>query len=114
MNTEELNHVLEGLTCVSSFSFETDRASGVCTLHLELTDDLRRSTRRVKLSCVNVSNLTLREWGGGPTQLMCLRIEDLRSRQWDRISYRVVDLEDGRLEFLCKSIEAVIPDARTT
>lgn len=113
MNPDELNRLLWSLTFVSAFSFTTDAKSGDCTVQLEMADDLRRSARRVALKFAGVSGLELREWGGGFTQLMCLHVDDLRSKQWDRISYRVVDLEHGRLEFLCKSIEATIPDART-
>lgn len=114
MNVEELNRLLWGLTCVSAFSFTTEATSGDCTVRLEMTDDLERSTRRVALTFEGVSGLALRDWGGGRTQLMCLQVEDLRSKQWDRIAYRVVDLEHGRLEFLCKSIAATASAARTS
>lgn len=50
-----------------------------------------------------VANLTMRNLGGGISQFCGLETEDIRSRQLDRIHYRVFDFEHDAIEFFCDS-----------
>ena len=57
----------------------------------------------VRLECFDVSSLAMVEFGGGLTQFLCLRAEDVRPAQLDRVALRFVDLERGTISFDCSS-----------
>lgn len=90
-----------GFTFVRSFVLATDPASGDCTLTLHLAEDTDDSSPAVTVEFEGVTRLTLADVAGGHWQICCLAVEDISDQQLDRLNHRIVDLEDGRLEFLC-------------
>src|SRR5258706_15909865 len=63
-----------------------------------------RPARRAARQDSGVTNLSLQDFGGGLTQLMSLRVEDVSGRQWDRIAYSVTELKHESIAFLCRDV----------
>lgn len=50
--------------------------------------------------------MSIREFGGGLTQVMCLRVKDLSDLQHDRVRFLLEDLEDQALSLKCEALTA--------
>lgn len=92
-------------TIIRGINFSTDPSDRRCTLILSLADDVGVQARVVQMEFRGVANLTIRKLGGGISQFCGLRSEDISRRQWDRLHYRVFDVEDDAIEFLCDSFD---------
>jgi hypothetical protein len=55
----------------------------------------------ILLECDDVSNLAIRDFGGGLTQFLCLRASDVREMQHDRAAIHIADLEENAISFDC-------------
>jgi hypothetical protein len=75
-----------------------------CSVLLVLSTE--RGERRLTIACGGVERFTLSRAGGGITQVLGLAFEDCRDRQMGRISWRVYDSEEGRIEVLCREARA--------
>ncbi|MCA9579336.1 MAG: hypothetical protein KC668_28100 [Myxococcales bacterium] len=75
-------------------------------VRLRITDAMQRN-HGVELEFIDVSDLRIQGFGGGLTQLMCLRVSDVSELGYDRVRYAVQDLEDGRLALKCDEIVCV-------
>lgn len=95
---------LRGFTCVRVMSFETDPRSGECTLTLTLMTDEARPADEIEATFFDVANLSLRDFGGGITQLLQLAIEDISQLGLDRTGYRVSELERDSISFTCRLV----------
>ena len=91
---------------VQQLLFRFDPTNSVCELMLELSKDPEAVEGRVELRFGHVRDLELSGLGGGLTQLLCLQARDVRSAQWDRVSYEVEDLERRAIFFRCKELHA--------
>lgn len=107
MNPEILNRHLAGQTIVKELRFETEMECGNCNLDLHLTNNEMDSRRSVILHCGGVSELCLKGFGGGVTQILCLRARSISHFQSDRINYIVEDLERGDFHLKCLSLELI-------
>ena len=58
----------------------------------------------IRVQFCGVSNLSLREFGGGMTQVPDLNIEDIHERQWSNVVYRVTESERESISFLCSDV----------
>lgn len=96
---------LRGFTCVRVLSFETDPRSGECTLTLTLVSDEARPADEIEATFFDVANLSLRDFGGGITQLLQLAIEDISHLGLDRTGYRVTELERDSISFTFRRLE---------
>ncbi|MEQ1632205.1 MAG: hypothetical protein ABL997_07510 [Planctomycetota bacterium] len=94
-----------GFTIIRGIAFSTDPSDRRCTLLLSLADDVGGQARVVQMEFRGVANLTMRNLGGGISQFCGLMSEDISSRQWDRLHYRVFDVEHDAIEFLCDSFD---------
>jgi hypothetical protein len=54
---------------------------------------------------MDVSGVSLKEIGGGMTQFMLLKIEDVSKYQLDRIQYKISEIEHGRISFSCQAFK---------
>jgi hypothetical protein len=95
----------QDLTLVRRFHFSTDLRSGECTLELELAESEQPDSRAAVLIFSGVSQLSLTDFGGGVTQLLCLRATDIRDKQLDRLNLSVSDVERNSISFLCQSAQ---------
>lgn len=66
--------------------------------------DFDKEMFRIVIRFENVSGLSLKEFGGGPTQVMGFDIIYVGDRGLERINFNVLDYEDNRISFNCKSI----------
>lgn len=95
------------------------RLQGYCKVagfHLDTRPDLyydlvlvlerEEDSRLIRLVCKDVSNLRLEDFGGGLTQFRFLKIEDVSDQQWDRVRFRLRELEDSHFE--CKCFDLLI------
>ena len=88
-------------------SFASLAPDNQCALTLALRHGSVGEGPLLSLKFHGVARLHLSDFGGGLTQVMCLRVEDVRERQWECLNYSVADLEDDRVRFLCRSIECI-------
>jgi hypothetical protein len=77
------------------------------SLLLALETGIHRGPLRMTLKFTGVRSLKLRDFGGSPTQILGFSIDDISSRQWEDIKYRVYDQEYGAIEFICTNAEIV-------
>jgi hypothetical protein len=104
MHSEDVSRQLRGHTIVLKLLFETRPDDGSCTLVLDLADEQTRGSSVVRVQFSGVSDLSIREFGGGITQLLNLNIDDVRDRQWSNVAYRVTELEREAISFLCRDV----------
>jgi hypothetical protein len=98
-SASRINDALASFTDVVELAISQSSANGY-DLTLVLANSDRASA---KLECSDVSNFTIAEFGGGLTQFLCLRAEDVSGAQLDRVALRFVDLERGSIAFDCSS-----------
>lgn len=94
---------LAGYTTVNSLEFKFDPVRSVCDLSLELENPTTRTS--IALLLRGISDLMLKEFGGGLTQLLCLRIKDIRESQLDRLNFEVSEMGRGILKCQCRDFE---------
>jgi hypothetical protein len=92
-----------GYTTLNGLEFMFDPVRSVCDLTLQLENPSSR--KAVTLVLQDVSDLTLREFGGGLTQLLCLVIHDKRELQLDRKNFQIKEVERGTFDCHCKDFE---------
>ena len=98
-SASQINNTIAGFTDVAELSISLSGQNGY-ELALVLLNTDRAG---VKLECFDISNLAVAEFGGGLTQFLCLRAEDVRAAQLDRVALRFSDLERGTIVFDCSS-----------
>jgi hypothetical protein len=104
MQIADVTHRFSGFTFVRLFRLMVDAVTGEYSLQLELSDTEHDTAHRVIASFQDVSDLSLRSFGGGWTQFLYLGIEECSVNQWDRVRFRVRDLENEAVSFSCKHI----------
>jgi hypothetical protein len=98
LSVEQINRAIPGLTDVVELKLQCDTSTGKYELTLVL---LGAEGKTVALKCKDISNFSLSKFGGGLTQFLCLRAEDVRARQLDRVSFHFADLERASIAFDC-------------
>jgi hypothetical protein len=98
-SASQINDAIATFTDVVELTLSSSGESGY-DLKLVLTN---RYKARVTLECMDVSGLAIAEFGGGLTQFLCLRAEDVKDAQLDRVALRFSDLERGVVAFDCAS-----------
>ena len=104
MNHSNITGLMRGFTVLVCLNFSVELESGKCHLILDLAESEIIGAKSIRAEFSGVSNLCLKNLGGGINQLLCLAIEDIRDRQLDRISYQVQELEEDSLSFYCQSL----------
>ena len=99
-SASQINNAIKGFTDVFVFSISRRTETDGYDLVLVLNDP---GLSAVRLECVDVSNLAMTHIGGGLTQFLCLRAEDVGDAQLDRVAIRFADLERGSIAFDCSS-----------
>jgi hypothetical protein len=107
MRTEEAPWRWRDFTLVVSLAFETNMATGNCSLVLDLAEGATPGSQAVSIQFDTVAGLTLSEFGGGITQILSLDVRDISRHQWDRQTYQVVDLERNAISFRCQSYDVL-------
>jgi hypothetical protein len=103
-DVESINADLVVATIVRKMEFSTDSQTGRCSVILEMVDDGRRPTAAIVAEAHGVSELKTQGFGGGITQMLCLRARYVGDLQHDRIRFVLEDLEDGRLFLKCEQL----------
>jgi len=107
MNIERTNELLSRFTGVLSLEFASNPPGSAYSLRLNLADHTD-DTARIVLICDDVSQMQLSGFGGGYTQVVCLRIRSISEHQLDRARYVVADMEEveGKsFSFVCNTFE---------
>ncbi|MBV4508212.1 hypothetical protein HU751_025590 [Pseudomonas sp. BW13M1] len=102
ISVSELNELLIANNCLHSMSMQFDENAMVYDLSLLIAASEKAGTDAVRISFIDVSQLTSRDFGGGLTQLMHMSVSKLDSGL-DRIRYQFCDHEDGKLSFCFSS-----------
>ena len=99
---EDMNRELRGQTYVKQLEFECEFESGVCSVRIVLARSASENSPGVIAAFTGVTGLSIRSFGGGITQVMCLRLKDVTSEQMDRVSYALEELEHGNIVLRCR------------
>ena len=99
-SNEQINEGLVGFTDVIEAEVVATAQRWSYSLKLILADD---SGNTVALRCEEVSNLRIRDFGGGLTQFLALRGRDARTNQIDKVNLHFSDLERGAIALDCRS-----------
>jgi hypothetical protein len=67
--------------------------------------DLEKEIYRVTIIFNDVSNLRLKDFGGGLVQIMGFDVHFIGDRGWEGIHYEIEDYEDDRIAFNCCSVQ---------
>jgi len=110
VDLDALNLALPAYTTVLSANFEAEPDwSARLTLTLQANPATTPDTLR--LTCCGVAGLSLHGFGGGLTQVLCLRGTDIRDQQLDRLNFAFTDLEENVIAFQCRTFEFVTAPA---
>ncbi|KAA3606478.1 MAG: hypothetical protein DWQ01_17615 [Planctomycetota bacterium] len=101
---KKINAALAPLTVVHRMEFKTNLESGKCSLVLELVDDDIEPIAGIILEAGLVSDFWVKGFGGGVTQILCLRVRDVRHLQHDGVKYVLEDLENQAFNLKCMSL----------
>lgn len=107
MNIERANELLSRFTGVLSLEFASHPPGWAYSLRLKLADHAD-DTARLVLICDDVSQLQLSGFGGGYTQVQCLRIRGIVHHQLDRARYvieNLVEVEGTSFSFVCNTFQ---------
>ena len=97
VSAENLNEQLDGFTNVVGLCLKRG-SNGAYQLEIELE---AANSERIKFNCEDISQLEIKQFGGGLSQFMGLRAHDIRVRQLDRVNLLVTDMEDENITFCC-------------
>jgi hypothetical protein len=92
-------------TIILKLELSFDNELKVTNLKLVLTKDITESTDMITVNFECVSNFSVKELGGGISQLLYLRIKDIKDKQWDRANYEVSEFERDSIYFLCQNVK---------
>lgn len=107
MKTAEIDQELRGYTIVMLLQFVTDVTSGVCKLNIQLAKDDALGSEAIELEFDDVGQLSIREFGGGVTQVLCVRVVDVSDLGLERVKLRVEEMERDAIRFECRSARLV-------
>ncbi|WP_231708938.1 hypothetical protein [Pseudomonas denitrificans (nom. rej.)] len=98
----ELNEILIAHNCLNEISVGLSDDRMAYDLYLSISDSERIGANVVRIRFSDVSQFTARDFGGGLTQLMHMRVDKLNSG-FDRMRYQLSDIEDKKLSFYFSS-----------
>jgi hypothetical protein len=98
----ELNELLIAHNCLHAISIELDVDGMAYDLSLSISASEKIGADVVRIKFIDVSQVTSRDFGGGLTQLMHMKVSKLDSG-FDRMRYQLNDLEDRKLSFYFSS-----------
>jgi hypothetical protein len=107
LTAEEINSLLSGLSVLRLFEFVANDDCSIYSLSVTLSEDKDLESRTVKVEFEGVSQLAVSGFGGGLTQILIVRVRDIRARGWDRAYFQVDELERGSLSSLCESFRVI-------
>lgn len=105
MESLALNDQLRGFTVVLSLSLEGKDDCSTYDLVLHLAESSAVGSPAIAVAFVEVTSLSVSDFGGGLTQLLHLHVIDVRHHQRDRVSLEVTELERGSISFSCRRAE---------
>lgn len=99
-----INEQLIAHNCVRSIHIDIDRKSLKYNLLLSITNSENLDASEYRLYFYDVSDVRIESFGGGLTQFMHLKIDQING-QLDRSSYRLSDLESEKVSFIFSDFE---------
>lgn len=105
ITVDEIIAKLRRHTFVTRMEFQVDRATWRADLALDLASGEEHRASLISVVFKDVSNLSISNFGGGLTQLLLLDVEDVSTRQLDRVHLQVRELEREMLSLDCRAIE---------
>jgi hypothetical protein len=84
-----------------------DLERGRRTLTLVLSNYPRKPRRRIQLTFVGISDLSISQDEDSVRYLHDLAIGDIRSKGWEALNYEVRETEEGALRFYCADFDAL-------
>lgn len=109
MEIADITYRMPGYTFVRELALAVDSRTAAYSLHLVLSESENPEAAWITADFEQVSELSIHDFGGGWTQLLYLAAEDIGREQRDRARFRVRDLENDVLTFLCERIRISDP-----
>ena len=107
----DITYRMTGFTFVRELLLALDPLTGDYSLHLALSELEQPQARSITADFDEISELSIREFGGGWTQFLYLAVEDLSTKQRDRVHFRVRELERDVLTFVCARVQVSEPSS---
>ena len=107
MDASLINREFDGFTAVLRLTFEGYANASAYTLVLELGESHTAGAQALSVQFIDVGQLSLSHFGGGLTQLLCLRAKYVGDKQLDRVTYEVADLERNSITFTCRTFDVI-------
>jgi hypothetical protein len=104
MALSQLLEAAGGYTIIPACELIVHRPSWTMDLRLRLESTATSGAHEVETLFEEVSGLSLRQFGGGLTQLLALKVEEVSGDQLERVKYRVGELEREALLLSCRGI----------
>lgn len=98
----ELNKLLVANNCLHAISIQLNVDGMAYDLILSISASEKLGVDVVSIKFIDISQFTVRDFGGGLTQLMHMNVYKLDSG-FDRMRYQLIDLEDKKLSFYFSS-----------
>ena len=104
MTADELNAALVDFGDVLELGISSGYPVGSYDLRIVLFSNVE--AKSIALVCQCISNLRIRQFGGGLTQFITLRAEDVSANQSDRVRLHISDWDgDFEVDCLTASVE---------
>lgn len=98
----ELNELLVAHNCLHAVSIQLNADGTAYDLLLSISDSETAGADVVTVRFIDISQFASRDFGGGLTQLMHMKVNKIDSG-FDRMRYQLNDLEDNKLSFYFSS-----------
>ena len=102
----ELNELLVANNCLHAISIQLSEECMTYDLFLSISSSEEVGVDVWRIRFLDIAQFACRDFGGGLTQLMHMSVNKLNSG-FDRMRYRLSDLEDNKLSFYFSSFSVV-------
>ncbi len=103
---------------IRSLYYQAQQTESPAELHLECIVERRDTAThgwpsetnprfKANLRFTGVTDLSIKGFGDGDTQIMGFDVVDLSDRGWEQVKYEVQDYENTRIHFLCAGFEVI-------
>ena len=106
ISLSELNELLVAHNCLLAISIQLDADGKAYDLLLSISTCEEIGAEVVRIKFIDISQFTSRDFGGGLTQLMHMKVNKLDSG-FDRMHYQLDELEDRKLSFCFSSFSVI-------
>ncbi|MFZ5876325.1 MAG: hypothetical protein ACOYXU_07940 [Nitrospirota bacterium] len=88
--------------------YESHRESNLIqNIDMVVESEDRSPNYQMKFTFSGVSGFSISDFGGGQTRVIGFDVKDVSDRQWEGVSWEVIDFENNAIRFLSKTADIV-------